>query len=296
MVITGKILLTGHRGQLGSDLLKVLSERYEVAGFDLPELDICNERAILDAMRTERPDVVIHAAAYTDVDGCESNRDTAIAVNADGTHNLALACAEIGSRLIYYSTDYVFDGTKAEAYVESDQPDPRTVYGHSKLAGERIVEELVENHLIMRIAWVYGRTGHNFVKTMIRLGRQQLERLGRGDEVTPLKVVDDQFGNPTWTIDIARQTMALINSDLRGVVHATSESETSWFGFASEIFRLMDMPVKLVPCTTEEFPRPASRPKRSSLENYRLKKADQNLMRDHRDALEQFIRTEGREL
>ncbi|MCD6249963.1 MAG: dTDP-4-dehydrorhamnose reductase [candidate division Zixibacteria bacterium] len=296
MAGTGKIFLTGHRGQLGSDLLTILSEKYEVAGFDLPELDICNEQAVLDAMRIVRPDVAIHTAAYTDVDGCESNRETAMTVNAVGTHNLALACAEMGTRLIYYSTDYVFDGTKAEAYLETDQPNPKTTYGLSKLAGERAIEVLVENHLIMRIAWVYGRTGRNFVKTMIHLGRQQLDRIGRGDNVTPLKVVDDQFGNPTWTVDIAQQTMALLDSDLRGVVHATSEGETSWYGFASGIFHLMDMPVSLMPCTTEDFPRPAPRPKRSSLENSRLKAAGKNLMRDHRDALEQFIKTEGLEL
>ena len=296
MVVTGKILLTGHRGQLGADLLKALSPKYEVVGFDLPEMDICNEQVVSNAVRTKRPDLVIHAAAYTNVDGCEIDQETALAVNTGGTHNLANACAEMNTRLVYYSTDYVFDGVKAEAYVESDQADPRTVYGQSKLAGERSVKELVENHLIIRIAWVYGRAGQNFVKTIIRLGRRQLELRDRGEVVAPLRVVDDQFGNPTWTVDIARQTMALIDSDLSGVVHATAEGETSWFGFASDIFRLMEMPVLLEPCTTEEFPRSAPRPRRSSLENYRLKKAGQNLMRDYREALKQFIQTEGREL
>jgi dTDP-4-dehydrorhamnose reductase len=296
MAGTGKILLTGHRGQLGSDLLRLLSDKCEVVGFDLPESDICNEQAVRDTVKREQPDVIIHAAAFTDVDGCESDRDLAMAVNAGGTRNLAMACAEVGARMIYYSTDYVFDGTKPEAYVESDHPNPKTVYGQSKLAGEQAVAELVDDHLILRIAWVYGRTGHNFVKTMIRLGRSQREQLDCGEQATPLKVVDDQFGNPTWTRDIARQTAALIDADIRGVAHATAEGETSWFGFAEDIFRLMAMPMKLVPCTTEEFPRPAPRPVRSSLENGRLKAAGLNLMRDNRDALEQFIRTESREL
>ncbi len=296
MAVPGKVLLTGNRGQLGSDLQTMLSDKFQVVGFDLPESDICSESAVLDAVQSEHPDVVIHLAAYTNVDGCELNPDTAMAVNADGTRHAARACARAGIRMIYYSTDYVFDGTKAEAYVETDKPSPSTVYGQSKLAGELAVGELVDNHLIMRIAWVYGQAGQNFVRTMVRLGRAQLEQRDRGERIKPLRVVDDQFGNPTWTVDIARQTMALIDSDLRGVVHATAEGETSWFGFASEIFRLLSMSVELEPCATEEFPRPAPRPKRSSLENFRLKEAGKNLMRDQREALEQFIKTENLEL
>lgn len=296
MATPGKVLLTGHRGQLGSDLLTMLSDKFQVVGFDLPELDICSELTVLNAVLSERPDVVIHSAAYTNVDGCELDPDTAMAVNAEGTRHVARACARTGIRMIYYSTDYVFDGTKADAYTETDEPNPRTAYGQSKLAGEQVIAEMVDNHLIMRIAWVYGRSGQNFVKTMVRLGRAQLKQRDLGEKIKPLRIVDDQFGNPTWTVDIARQTLALIDSDLLGVVHATAENETSWFGFASEIFRLLDMPVELEPCTTEEFPRPAPRPKRSSLENVRLKEAGKNLMRDQREALEQFIKTEDLEL
>jgi len=296
MVRTGKILVTGHRGQLGTDLMAILSETYEVIGVDLPELDIRDRDAVMDTVRHEQPQVVIHAAAYTDVDGCESDRETAMAVNSEGTRNVAQACAEIGARVIYYSTDYVFDGEKASAYVEDDIPNPGTVYGQSKLAGERAVQEQVDNHLILRIAWVYGQQGKNFVKTMIRLGQQQLEKSSRREKVAPLRVVDDQFGNPTWTVEICHQTSALLETDLKGVYHSTSGGEVSWYRFSQDIFESLGMAIDVQPCTTEEFPRPAPRPGRSSLENVRLKTAGLNRMRGYHEALTEFLEPYGKEL
>ena len=291
-----RVLVTGSLGQLGRDLVDMLSGIYDVTGVDIDELDITDRKAALSLVVSRQPDVLIHAAAYTDVDGCESNRDQAFAVNADGTHNLALACRETGARMIYYSTDYVFAGAADRPYTEDDTPDPVTIYGQSKLAGEKSVAEVLDDFAVVRIAWVYGKHGRNFPKTMIRIGGEQLKKAESGEMTAPLKVVDDQFGNPTWTEEIVRQTHKIIESDMRGIVHATSEGETSWFGFARDIFAAMKMPVKTVPCTTEEFPRPAPRPMRSSLENSRLKTAGLNLMRDYREALREFLDRNGKGL
>lgn len=295
MVASGKILITGHRGQLGADLVLGLSPRFKVTGVDLPEVDIRDLKKVLAVVRRARPDIVIHAAAYTDVDGCETNHEMAFEVNRDGTWNVAQACDEIGARMIYYSTDYVFDGSKPSAYVEEDIPYPRTVYGQSKLEGEEAVQDMVFDHAILRVAWVYGRHGKNFVKTMIRMGKQQLSAMDSAAH-SPIKVVDDQVGNPTWTADIVRQTEVVIEHDLKGVFHATSEGETSWYQFARDTFAGLDMKVDVQPCTTAEYPRPAPRPPRSSLENQRLKEAGCNIMRDYRTALADFLNRHGREL
>jgi len=291
-----RILVTGSRGQLGRDLVERLSGSYDLTGVDIDELDITDRKAALSLVDSLQPDVLIHAAAFTDVDGCESDRDQAFAVNAYGTRNLALACKEIGARMVYYSTDYVFDGTSDRSYTEEDKPDPKTVYGQSKLAGEESIAEILDDYVIMRIAWVYGKHGKNFPKTMLRIGGEQLKKIESGEKIEPLKVVDDQFGNPTWTEEVVSQTHKMIESDMRGIVHATSEEETSWFGFAQDIFAAMNMPVKTVPCTTEDFPRLAPRPMRSSLENSRLKAAGMNLMRDYREALRGFLDRNGKDL
>ncbi len=291
----GRVLVTGARGQLGTDLVAILSGRYEVTGTDLPELDICSAEAVRQLVADVKPDLVIHAAAMTDVDGCESKADLAMAVNADGTRNVAQAAAEGGARLIYYSTDYVFDGEKPVPYVESDPPDPRTVYGRSKLAGEEAVRELVPDHAILRIAWVYGLNGKNFVKTMAGLGVKQLAKRAAGENM-PLKVVNDQFGNPTWTVDIVRQTMRVIDDGLKGTFHSTSEGEATWYQLASSVFEYLELEVQVEPCTTTEFPRPAPRPTRSTLENERLKQAGANVMVDYRTSLREFIGLYGKEL
>ena len=296
MAASGRILVTGHRGQLGSDLVTFLAAEHQVSGVDLPEVDITDLNQALSAVRRLRPDVIIHAAAYTDVDGCETDSETAFSVNRDGTWNVAQACAELGARLIYYSTDYVFDGTKPTPYIETDLPNPRSVYGRSKLAGEEAVRELLEDYAILRIAWVYGFHGKNFVKTMIRSGKQQLAERKAGGPVSPLKVVNDQIGNPTWTEEIVRQTAKVLDHDLRGTFHATSEGETSWYDFARRVFEILKMDVDIQPCTTAEYPRPAPRPARSSLENARLKDFGCNVMRDYRTALEEFLRHHGQEL
>jgi dTDP-4-dehydrorhamnose reductase len=201
-----KLLVTGSKGQLGRDLISDFSKKYDISGFDIDDIDIRNLEQLKSFFKEKKPDIVLHTAAYTDVDGCEHNVETAMSINAEGTTNIALACREIGAKLIYYSTDYVFDGDKTTPYTETDTPNPQTVYGKSKLEGEKYVTEILEDYIILRIAWLYGAHGKNFVRTMIKLGEEQLKNSKDGQIVTPLKVVDDQIGNPTWTVEIARQT------------------------------------------------------------------------------------------
>jgi len=291
--VSRKILVTGARGQLGTDLVQLLSGNYDVTGIDIDEVDICDDSRVSPLMQSVRPNIVLHAAAFTDVDACETDRDKATAVNVEGTYNIARSCRDIGARMIYYSTDYVFAGDKDSPYLESDPTDPRTVYGMTKLEGERKVAEVLANHVILRIAWLYGAHGSNFVKTMVRLGEQQLQARARGEETRPLKVVDDQRGNPTCTIEVALQTTKIIESDLTGVMHCTAEGETSWYGFAKTLFEQLHMDVRLRPCATREFPRPAPRPARSSLENQKLKDSGHNIMREYKAALAAFLVNHG---
>jgi len=291
--VSRKILVTGARGQLGTDLVQLLSGSYEVIGVDIDEVDIRDDSRVSPLIQSVRPDIVLHSAAFTDVDGCESDRRAAEAVNVDGTYNIARSCRDIGARMVFYSTDYVFAGDKDSPYVETDPTDPRTVYGMTKLQGERKVAELLEDHAILRIAWLYGAHGKNFVKTMVRLGEQQLRAKDAGETVQPLKVVDDQRGNPTWTVEVALQTAKIIESGLTGIIHCTAEGETSWYSFARTLFEQLHMDVQLRPCATREFPRPAPRPARSSLENQRLKESGQNIMREYKAALAAFLVNHG---
>ncbi|MGD8922157.1 MAG: dTDP-4-dehydrorhamnose reductase [Candidatus Zixiibacteriota bacterium] len=286
-----KVLVTGHRGQLGSDLMEGLSASFDITGVDIDMLDITDKSAVMEFIEKLQPDIVIHAAAYTNVDGCETNAELAMGVNRDGTSNVAEACRNIGAYMIYYSTDYVFDGQADAPYVETDSPNPQTVYGRSKLAGEEAVRKMLDDYAILRIAWVYGKSGKNFVKTMVRLAQIQQETKRRGETVKPLTVVDDQIGNPTWTMDIVRQTQTVIDRRLKGLYHSTSEGQCSWYRFASDIFEIVGFDVDLQACSTAEFPRPAKRPAMSVLENRRLNEADANVMRHYRMALEEFLTT-----
>ncbi len=288
-----KILVTGARGQLGTDLVQLLSGNYDVTGVDIDKVDIRDDSRVSHLLQSVRPDIVLHAAAFTDVDACETDRDAAHAVNVDGTYNIARSCRDIGARMIYYSTDYVFAGDKDSPYLETDPTDPRTVYGMTKLEGEQKVREVVAEHAILRIAWLYGAHGKNFVKTMVRLGEQQLQARARGEEVRPLKVVDDQRGNPTCTVEVALQTAKIIESSLTGVMHCTAEGETSWYGFAKALFEQLHKEILLRPCATREFPRPAPRPARSSLENQKLKDSGNNIMREYKAALAAFLVNHG---
>lgn len=291
-----KILVTGCRGQLGRDLVRMLEHSYQVSGIDIEDVDIQDGRGLEKYVLQAAPDAVIHTAAYTDVDGCESNPELAMAVNCAGAENVARACRAAGAKMLFYSTDYVFDGLSATPYTEEDIPAPQTIYGKSKWEGERAVSRTVENNAILRIAWVYGYHGKNFVKTMMKIGRQYLFAREKGENPPPLRVVDDQFGNPTWTEDVVRQTQIVLENDLTGVYHASSEGTASWYKFACDIFRHLNMLVNLAPCTTEEYPRPARRPRYSSLENTALKKLGLNVMPHYEKSLENFLNSYGARL
>ena len=284
-----KLLVTGANGQLGRDLVAQFSSEYDVVGVDIDDCDITDQGAVDRLFQEQRPEIVLHSAAYTDVDGAESNEEAAFAMNERGTSYIANASAKLNAYLVYYSTDYVFDGTKGSAYIETDKPNPLTVYGHSKLAGERVVTESNTDAAIVRLSWLYSAHGSNFVSTIIRLGQERLQAAHNGMSVEQLKVVNDQYGHPTWTADVAKQTVAIIKQRLSGIVHCTAEVETTWFEFAREILKLTDIDTPIVPCTTDQFPRPAQRPGRSSLENAALKEKKINMMRSWDIALEEFI-------
>ena len=280
-----KILLTGAKGMLGRTLVREFSDDYEVVQTDLPEVDITNGVSVESVFAEQAPDAVIHCAAMTAVDKCETERDKAFLINETGTANVAEACRKNGIRLIAISTDYVFDGACERPYSEDDRPTGgRTVYGQSKFAGEEAVRRLCPNHVIARISWLYGAGGPSFVHAMMSLadGTRQV-----------LSVVSDQHGNPTSTVAVAKALREIVKRpELSGTFHLTCEGEATWAEFAEEIFRLADIKQEIHPCLTEEFPRPAPRPKNSRLEKAALRRAGLPPMPEWRSALSEFMMTE----
>ena len=279
-----KIMLTGGKGMLGRTICAELSD-FEVIPTDLPEADI-TDAASFDALAKKiQPDAIIHCAAMTAVDKCETEVDLAYKLNAFGTANVASACHRNGIRLIAISTDYVFEGDLDRAYNEFDRPSGgRTIYGKSKFAGEEAVRNHCPNHVICRISWLYGAGGPSFVHAMVNLA----------DGTRPvLKVVADQIGNPTSTLAVARKLREiLLQPDLTGTFHLTCEGEASWADFAAEIFRLTGKDQKIEPCTTAEFPRPAPRPANSRLDKMMLRIAGLSPMPHWKDALAEFVKSE----
>ncbi|MBQ7403763.1 MAG: dTDP-4-dehydrorhamnose reductase [Lentisphaeria bacterium] len=279
-----KVLLTGGKGMLGRTLCAELSD-FEIIPTDLPEADITNESGFDALLKQEKPDAVIHCAAMTAVDKCETETDLAYKLNAFGTANVASACHRNGIRLIAISTDYVFEGNSERPYHEFDRPNGgNTIYGKSKFAGEEAIRHHCPNHVICRISWLYGAGGPSFVHTMIKLA----------DGTRPeLKVVADQIGNPTSTTAVARALRNILNrKELTGTFHLTCEGEASWAEFAEEIFRLKGISQKVTPCTTEEFPRPAPRPANSRLDKMMLRLAGLPPMPHWKEALAEFIAAE----
>jgi len=247
-------LITGAGGMLGTDLLAALTSRGEpVTGMDRASLDVTDGAAVTGAIALGRPDVVVNCAAWTAVDDAEASEEQALTVNAGGAASLAGACAAHGARLVQVSTDYVFAGDAHKPYAEDDVPAPRTAYGRTKLAGERaVLGRLPGSGYVVRTAWLYGAHGPNFVGTMIKLE----------DQRPTVDVVDDQHGQPTWTVDLARQIIALVHSTAPpGIYHATSSGQTTWFGLAREIFGLLGAdPSRVRPIPSGALPRPAPRP------------------------------------
>jgi dTDP-4-dehydrorhamnose reductase len=244
---------------LGTDLVTALTTRGEpVTGLDRAGLDVTDAAAVTDAIADDRPDVVVNCAAWTAVDDAEAAEERALAVNAGGAANLAAACAGRGARLVQVSTDYVFAGNADRPYAETEVPAPRTAYGRTKLAGERaVLERLPGSGYVVRTAWLYGAHGPSFVGTMIKLEERR----------PTVDVVDDQHGQPTWTVDVASQIIALVQSTAApGIYHATSSGQTTWFGLAREIFGLLGAdPARVQPIPSSALPRPAPRPAYSVL-------------------------------
>ena len=263
-----RVLVTGANGMLGQDLCPILEdEGYEVIETDIKNLDITNSDMVKKVISEERPDIVIHCAAYTNVDKAEEDYEIAHKINAVGTENLAKVCTADDITLVYISTDYVFKGNGARPYKPTDETSPLNNYGLTKYEGEQAVQKYCKKFYICRTSWLYGIHGKNFVETMISLANVPTEHNTIAVTKPELKVVDDQVGCPTWTVDLSNAIVKIINDKPYGIYHTCGGGCTSWYGFAKEIFSLANLDVNLKSCATEEFPRPAKRPKYSVMDN-----------------------------
>jgi dTDP-4-dehydrorhamnose reductase len=277
-----RVLILGANGMLGKDLVPIASAKNHVLGRDIDDFDITDQERVQKELIALRPQVVINAAGYTDVDGCESRRELAFFVNAEGARNIALGCAAIRAKMIHLSSDYVFDGSSRIPYREEDLPNPLNVYGSSKLQGERYIQEILENYLIIRSEWLYGRYGRNFVDTILRKAAQQEE----------LRVVDDQRGTPTFTKDLSLAIDRLIGIDARGILHLTNSGSCTWFEFARQILREKspaNRAVKIIPISSTELARPARRPAYSLMNCQRYEQLTGSKMRPWEEALKEYL-------
>jgi dTDP-4-dehydrorhamnose reductase len=280
-----RILVTGANGLLGMDCTSILSKAHFVIPLTHTELDISDDKQVKDRLTDIHPDVIVNCAAYTHVDGCESHTEEARRVNALGPKLLTRVSGGIGAYLVHLSTDYVFDGKRPnrQPYVEGDRPAPPSVYGQTKLEGEEAVREGNSQHLIVRTGWLYGVHGSSFPRSILR----QALRGGA------LRVVDDQYGSPTWSESLAQQIKLLIERRVLGTVHATARGYCTWFGFAVALLEMMNVTTEVSPCATSEFPRPAPRPANSILENARLAGLDLDRMPHWRCGLQGFVEKHG---
>ena len=287
-----KILITGCKGQLGTELQDIIKKGYgeigeiskglkkaEIIAVDVDELDITDLEEVENKITFFNPDVVINCAAATNVDGCESNRDFAFKVNSLGPRNLAIACEKVRAKLVQVSTDYVFSGVGETPLTEYDLTNPYSVYGKTKLLGEQYVREFSSKYFIVRTAWLYGYVGHNFVYTMRKLGKER----------DSINVVNDQRGNPTHANDLAYHILKLIETEEYGVYHCTGKGECTWYDFAKMIIELSGEKCEVNPCTSEEYKTPAKRPEYSSLDNMMLRNTVGDEMRDWKEAIKSFI-------
>ncbi|UYO63094.1 dTDP-4-dehydrorhamnose reductase [Acetobacterium wieringae] len=280
-----KILLTGSNGQLGRELTwQLAKKKIDFVGYDIPEFDITDKEKMTAIITSEQPTVIINCGALTNVDGCETQKELAMAINATGPQYLAEIARDRDIVLVQVSTDYVFDGSgiieagAVRPYRETDPTDPKTVYGESKAAGEKAVSEIAPKYFIVRTAWLYG-DGNNFVKTMLELASKHPK----------LTVVNDQIGSPTSTVDLAAAIIDLIHTDYYGIYHGTCEGQCSWYDFAIEIFRLSGIDIPVEPVTSEQFVRPAPRPKYSVLENKALNDLQLNQFRPWQSSLVEYL-------
>ena len=288
-----RILISGANGQLGKELTRILNTGFaeigeipctlknaDIINTDVDNLDITNINDVLSFVENERPQVIINCSAFTNVDLCETDKDTAFNVNSLGPRNLAIAAQKVNTKLIHISTDYVFSGDGNEPYCEYDICNPQSIYGKTKYLGEQFVKEFCSKYFIVRTSWLYGYEGNNFVKTIMNLAEQR----------ESIKVVNDQRGNPTNANDLAYHILKLVDSNEYGIYHCTGNGECSWYDFACKIVEYANINCEVMPCTTEEFPRPAKRPSYSSLNNMMLKNTIGDKMRFWQDALKNFIK------
>ena len=278
-----KILLTGANGMLGKEIVYYFKLEYPqiaLLPIDIDNLDITRGEEVLDYFFKERPEFVIHCAAYTDVDRAEEQKEIAYKVNSRGTDNIAKACNNINATMVYNSTDFVFDGNKIEPYVERDPAYPISVYGNSKYKGELAVCEQLEKYFILRISWLYGRYKKNFVTTIGKLA----------EEKDSLQVVDDQYGTPTHTLDVARILIPLIESNKYGIYHFSGEGSCSWNEFAKEFLKLAGIDIPIYGISSEKLARLAKRPKNSIMSKEKIKKLLGITIKDWRESLKEYIK------
>ncbi len=275
-----KVLVTGVKGQLGHDVVNELEKRgIDAVGVDIQEMDITDAASVDGVIKSAAPDAVIHCAAYTAVDAAEENVEACRKVNADGPRNIAKACRELDIKMIYISTDYVFNGQGENIWETEDECAPRSVYGQTKYEGELAVKELLDKYFIVRIAWVFGLNGKNFVKTMLKLSETH-------DRIT---VVDDQFGSPTYTYDLAVLLADMVQTEKYGVYHATNEGFCSWYDFACAIFKEAGAKVDVVPVTSAEYGAKANRPMNSRLSKDKLTENGFHRLPPWEDALKRYL-------
>ena len=276
-----KVLVTGVKGQLGYDVVNELQTRgLEAVGVDIEEMDITDEQSVHRVIKEVNPDAVIHCAAYTAVDAAEDNEELCRKVNACGTAYIAETCKELDIKMLYISTDYVFDGQGTRPWEPEDERNPQSVYGRTKYEGELAVQQTLEKYFIVRIAWVFGVNGKNFVKTMLRLA----------EDHDTLRVVDDQFGSPTYTFDLAKLLVDMIQTDKYGVYHATNEGSCSWYEFACAIFETAGVKMNVLPVSTAEYGAKAKRPANSRMSKEKLTANGFTKLPDWKDALMRYIK------
>ncbi len=277
---------------LGTDLCEELCGDYEVIGADViaspakggtkqsQKCDITNKQKVVQVFKKVRPDAVIHAAAWTDVDGCELDPKKAYKINSEGAKNVALECKAAAAVLIYISTDFVFDGKKETPYKETDKTNPISVYGDSKLKGEQIIKKVLKKYFILRTSWLYGKHGKNFVDTILKIVKKE----------KCLKVVNDQIGSPTYTKDLAKGIHVLIDKSVFGTYHVSNLGSVSWFDYAKEILKLAKLNTRVIPISSQELVRPARRPAMSILDNSKFVKLTGYKMRNWQEALKEYVR------
>ncbi len=275
-----KVLVTGVKGQLGYDVVNELQKRnLETVGVDVEEMDITDEQLVDKTIKEIKPDAVIHCAAYTAVDAAEDNEELCRKVNALGTLYIAKACRDLDIKMLYLSTDYVFDGKGERPWEPDDERHPLNVYGQTKYEGELAIQENLEKYFIVRIAWVFGVNGKNFIKAVLNKGKEQ----------GSITVVNDQFGSPTYTYDLARLLVDMIETDKYGIYHATNEGICSWYEFAVEIFKQAGMDVTVTPVSSSEYKAKAKRPENSRMSKEKLTENGFTRLPEWQDALRRYL-------